>query len=75
MSRLPDDIPYTHSELRRTVTYDDIGLPGEDDRWDTRLLLHDALEKRFPLMYVNMLLALSGLTHIYTDTQSWRRLS
>ncbi|VDC06086.1 unnamed protein product [Peniophora sp. CBMAI 1063] len=34
-----------------TVTYDDIGLPGEDDRWDTRLLLHDVLEKRFPLIH------------------------
>ncbi|KAI0032673.1 carboxypeptidase S [Vararia minispora EC-137] len=34
-----------------TVTFDDIGLPGEDPRWNTRLLLHGVLEKRFPLVH------------------------
>ncbi|KZV72465.1 carboxypeptidase S [Peniophora sp. CONT] len=34
-----------------TITYDDIGPPGEDDRWETRLQLHDVLKKRFPLIH------------------------
>ncbi|KAI0041286.1 carboxypeptidase S [Auriscalpium vulgare] len=34
-----------------TETYDDLGPPGEDPRWDTRLVLHDYLEKRFPLIH------------------------
>ena len=43
-----------------TITYDDIGPPGEDDRWNTRLLLHEVLEKRFPLMYVRRRLQSTG---------------
>ncbi|KAI0259581.1 carboxypeptidase S [Gloeopeniophorella convolvens] len=31
-----------------TVTFDDMGLPGEDPRWETRLTLHEYLTRRFP---------------------------
>ncbi|THH20461.1 hypothetical protein EW146_g918 [Bondarzewia mesenterica] len=37
-----------------TETYDDLGKPGEDPRWETRLLLHDYLQKRFPLVHANL---------------------
>ncbi|KAI0060656.1 carboxypeptidase S [Artomyces pyxidatus] len=37
-----------------TETYDDIGPPGEDPRWDSRLLLHEYLEKRFPLVHMKL---------------------
>ncbi|ETW79160.1 Metallo peptidase M20 [Heterobasidion irregulare TC 32-1] len=38
-----------------TETYDDLGKPGEDPRWETRLLLHDYLQNRFPLVHANLL--------------------
>ncbi|EIM86566.1 carboxypeptidase S [Stereum hirsutum FP-91666 SS1] len=34
-----------------TESYDDIGPVGEDPRWETRLLLHDYMLKRFPLVH------------------------
>ncbi|THH17830.1 hypothetical protein EW146_g3048 [Bondarzewia mesenterica] len=37
-----------------TETYDDLGKPSEDPRWETRLLLHDYLQKRFPLVHANL---------------------
>ncbi|KAI0314592.1 hypothetical protein OF83DRAFT_435980 [Amylostereum chailletii] len=37
-----------------TETYDDIGRPGSDPRWNTRLVLHEYLERRFPLVHKNL---------------------
>ncbi|KAA1468962.1 carboxypeptidase S [Dentipellis sp. KUC8613] len=37
-----------------TETYDDIGKPGEDPRWNTRLVLHDYFEQRFPLVHAEL---------------------
>jgi hypothetical protein len=54
----------------RTVTFDDFGLPGEDPRWETRLLLHKVLEKRFPHVYVATFpRAVAGLPHRLAGTQ------
>ena len=32
--------------------YDDMGVPGEDPKWDIFAELHEYLESRFPLVYV-----------------------
>ena len=36
----------------RTQMYDDMGVPGEDPKWDIFAELHEYLQSRFPLVYV-----------------------
>ncbi|ORY32180.1 putative carboxypeptidase s precursor [Naematelia encephala] len=38
----------------RTETFDDMGLYGEDPRWDNFAKLHDFLEEHFPLVHTKL---------------------
>jgi Gly-Xaa carboxypeptidase len=38
----------------RTVSFDDMGLVGEDERWDDFFDFHDYLERAFPLLHATL---------------------
>ncbi|KAI0300039.1 carboxypeptidase S [Multifurca ochricompacta] len=37
-----------------TVSFDDMGPPGEDSRWESRRMLHDYLKHRFPRAHTTL---------------------